>query len=597
MSKPLIIKLDMDRSAAKASMKEQTADERAMIAETKRGISEVLEQEASAAKTKDAIHKQTFRQRVAAALGIKTVEKSANDAAVSGVKSIGESGAASFAKVQVGIDLAKMGLRELIGLASGFGAAMKAAAEESKRLSGQFAGSRDQLQELATVMGEKNDNAFTLKNAKFNTATGMKEAEGLAFRTQFHNSGEQFAGKNLSKEEFAQFEKQAAQLTTAKGLSPEDSGDLAGSILGFKDRKGLGENASEDALGKFNSGLSILGRGKGRNKVLINQFSMLSSASLNSDEMKGTFTDSDEVATVISVMAEKHDAQAAEMAQAANRGLRDFDGKASDLLKKAGVNAQTKFIDAVKQITPLIEQEAKDKKLKVEDVLKLHFDDQLTREALGVAINKGVTGGAFDDRLEFAKGNQGPAPAMKAISDYDKSEAGMSRKADASVKEAELVRGAENSKVDILRKQALADLIKEKKINTTGTNFQDYIDGKLGFGVIGHNEQSRIDAQVFAKLNTRDPSNKHVNEVMPISPEARERAMNSQIKEIEAVGGNPFKDYVDPKERAQIIADNTKALNENTEEMKRQRPGANPPGHAPTVPPIVPVGVPNRAVR
>ncbi|AGA31662.1 hypothetical protein Sinac_7631 (plasmid) [Singulisphaera acidiphila DSM 18658] len=378
----------------------------------------------------------------------------------------------------------------------------------------------------------------------------MKPAEGQAFLTELYNSGAQFKGVNIGDKEFDQYSKQLAQLAIAKGMSPAETGNLGGTVLGLQDFSKFGDNASEKALGKANSAVSIMGRGKGRNATLLSQFSMLSSSAMNEDEMKGVFTDSDEVATVISVMAEKHDAQAAELAKMAIRGLRGFDKEQGDLLKKAGITAQTKFVDAIKQLAPVVEKEAKERNVKVEDVLASHFTEHGAVDALGVAINKGVSGGVFADREAFAKTVQGPEPALKDIEDLMASPRGVMRQAEADMVLASLERGQENDSFEIVRRQAAAKLMRDKQLDTTEKNLDDFIVNKASFGMLGDATQRRIDQQALKTIIDRAPagalSQDDVKGRLMITPEQVEGYGADLMEKIRKAKGDPLRDVGRP---------------------------------------------------
>lgn len=557
--KDLTIKLRLDTTQSDQASAKSTENAKkieqahaASVASQKRGIKEALNETQSAEKGKQAAIGQTAGKA-----------RDATGRFVAGNREVGDTGAAAWTKIGIGIDLATKGVHLGVAALNLYGQAAQDALARFKQLSQGFASSRDQLRELATIQGVAGDDKFTLRNAAFNTKARFNPEEGLQFRLQFGNSGQQFKGRNMSDAAYNDYEQQAAGLIAAKGFDPSTAGDLAGSLAGFKDRSKMGDKeASADALGKLNSGVSIIGAGKGRQSVLINQFSMAASAALNEDETLGNFQDSDEVAVAISLMAEKHDAAAAEMMRAATRGFRDFDGKAGDLLKKALVNSKTKWIDAVKQLAPVIEKEARDKGVKVDDVLKEHFEDILTRDAISVAINRGVSGGVIKAREDFSKTVQGSAIAQQTVADFGKSKTGMAREANAKVREAEAKRGAAGADIDTLRQQALAKLIDAREIDTTGANFNEYLDGKLGFGFLGTDKQSRIDAKVAAMLNVRSP-NASIQQhgYLPVTAEGREASFNQQIGQITAAGGNPFQDFVRTQDRTnQLLEEQNKIL-------------------------------------
>lgn len=482
-------------------------------------------------------------------------------------KTMGQESAMAGFKMQAAFSLASNALQSLVGFGRDFVQAMRDGHEKARAMTSVFGSDRDKLRELATVMGESPDNKFTLDNARYNVNTGFRFDEGLAFRSQFHNSGEQFKGRLMSDKAFGNYETSAGQLAAARGFDPSDTGELAGSLTGFRDRSKMGDSEAEgDALGKLNSGMMILGRGKGRNNVLLRQFSMASAAALNEDSQKGTFQDSDEVAAAISVMAEKHDAQAAEMVRASNRGLRAFDDKgAGPLLKRAGIGPKTSYVDALKRLAPIINEEAKAKGINVDDALKPYFEDQLTREALGVGINRGVDGGLFDDRAAFGKTQTGPAIARATIASHQGSETGQLRQAEASIELSKAQRGSEESKVEILRKQATSELISEGKIDSQKAEIGKFLSGALTLGMLPLDDQRQINRRVGSVLNRRTPEGMQQLDggSWLLDPEKSADVYGARIDQIQQAGGNPM-------EYSKEVAEHLRELLEIEREKRRR---------------------------
>lgn len=470
-------------------------------------------------------------------------------------KGLGDAGAEAFRR----IDLSTLLTRDMIrGLTSNvaefvaaFGRAITDAQQKSLQLTKQFSESRDTLGELATLMGRTADNQFTLDIGRFNRATGFRPEEGRQFLTEFYNTGAQFLGRlgtgDVGQREQEQYRIQAGQLGLARQLEPTIIGDLAGAVLGFRDYSKLGEGASEAALGTLNQALAVLGRGRGANATLARQFSQLAAATLNEDEMMGVFQDPSDLAAVVSIAAEQNPEEAAATVRAVMRGIRGFDKKrTAPLLQRAKITPKTEFIPAMEQLAPVVVEEAAREGKKVEDVLAEYFEDQLTRTGIATMINRGVVGGGFEDRLRFGRKVQGPAPAEAMIGEYMAGERGQKRMADADVILAELERGAENSKLEVVRRQALAELIRSREIDTATTNIQDYLFNRATFGTLGTAEQRRIDVRARDILNRRTPEAAIPEGGMfghlRFGAEDIGQAFNRQIAAIEEFGGNPLAD-------------------------------------------------------
>jgi hypothetical protein len=599
----LTIRLNIDRSQAKAENRAAAADNRRLEKEvlsdaeaTERardGLSRTRHAAARRAARETADEEARATRRARDELGRFVSEGVAGHRKMEDAARKSATGqAASFA-------IAQAGLQKLIDLAGAYGQAVTDAGRKSRQLTSGFGDQRDQLRELAVLMGKEADNAFTLDFARFNRTTGFRPEEGLGFLTELYNSGAQYEGKTISQAEMAQYREQVGRLAVAKQIEPSVAGDVAGSLLGFTDYTKFGDQASEQALGRLNASLAILGRGKGNNAVLARQFSMLSSAALNEEAMKGVFQSPEEVAAVVSAGAEKHDAQAAEMARAAIRGMRDFSDKdAGGLLKRAGIDPTTAFIPAIEKLAPVVLGEAQAKGLKTEDVLAQYFKDTLTREAIGTYINKGVGGGIFADRLAFGAQNAGPAAALGTIDQFRRSEAGMRREADADVRLAEMERGAENSGLEVVRRQALARLVRRKEIDTNATNLKDYLVGKTSFGVLGEPEQLRIDEETQRLLRERTPAGvaaPPLSDLLNVSPLAREEDLRNRMGRIRAAGGNPFEPTPAlaapaPGQAPPAAADNSavveilRSINDGINRLFHQKPPPRPPAPMPGAP-------------
>lgn len=468
--------------------------------------------------------------------------------AVKGHEDVGRAGVLAQQGILLAVSAANTVFAKGVELAKAYVDASVAAAKKSRELAAGFTDTRDQLRDLASMMGKSVDNKFVLENAAFNRAAAMRPQEGLAFRSAFQGSGAQFAGKSMSEAEFVQYERQAAQLTAARGLDANVGGELAGSILGMRSFDKFKDQASEQALGTTNTALAVLGRGRGDNSVLAGQLTRLASASVNEDATKGALQDPIEAAAMISVAAEKSPAQASELSMMALRGLRDFK---NPLISKAKINAQTTPIDAFRKLAPIVEEMAKKKGVKPEDILRESFSDVGTAESIGVFLNKGITGGVFQDRLDYAKGFAGPKPAMESIAEFQSGETGQARIADASIEEAKMSRGSENSAVEIIRRQALARLVADKRIDTTATNLGDYISQKTTFGLLGTTEQTRIDSEVRRMLQERatkagvgerewDNGQMQSPTSRMNSAEGMERYISDRVDAIRGAGMNPF---------------------------------------------------------
>ncbi len=572
----LTIQLKLDNRQAKQSSTEFAEHQKTNEA----GV--LADQQAAERGKLDGI-KRSNRERIASQIQTLEAETAAarrgaqaQSEAVKGVNlAAAESSTRAAAMVGVAIGAATQGFRELLQLAHGVGQAVTDAQRKQKELATGFGESRDQLRELATLMDRRADDEFAIDVAQFGAATGLRQPESKAFLTELYNAGAQYKGRTISDAEFEQYSRQTAKLSLARGMTMEQGGDLAGTILGFTDYSKFGARASEQAAATMNASLAILGHGQGANPVLARQFHMITAALLNENKDSGVFKRPEEAAAAVSIAAEFHDAGASEIIRGTVRALRGFgkDDKQSPLLARAGITPRTSFEDAIRKLAPAVQAEARQRNILIEDVLGENFDE-LGKTGLATFINKGVFAGAFQERREFGATVAGYDRAESLIQGYEGTTSGQHRLASAQVQLAEAERGRETSKLEIVRKQALAELIRRRAIDTTGTNISRYLFDAATFGSLGSGEQRQIDLAVRDILNRRTPSTAvpatgprgHLN----ISAEGLQGAFNRQISAIEQAGGNP---YADP-----VVA----AIKEQTAVMQRSDPA--PPAPLPNAP-------------
>ncbi len=438
-------------------------------------------------------------------------------------------------------------------VAAAFGQAAEAAAVKMKAVSDKFSGTRDSVRELANLQGKQaGDPAFLRDFAQFNRETGMRRDESIAFQSQLLNSGAQFvgdeAGKNIGVAESREFARQAAALSVARGANPDVAGDLAGRILGTTDFKKFGDQGSEVALGRFNAPLAILDAGVGKSAQLMNQYNMLLGTAFNEDEAKGAFSDVEEMATVISVQAQKSVGRSFTGVRAAMKGVRDFD---NPLIKKAGITPKTKFQDAIRMLAPVVQAEAdaRGDGSKPIDILNEYFEDDLTAEGIGTQIEQGVNQRLYDKRAEVGRRARGPEAGLAKIAEFRKTGTFLNREADAFNEQVDIEKGIVSADVDILRKQSIGELRRDKKLDTTGSEMQKYLQGKLAFGLVPDRDRSMVDSHVLGMLSRRGDKGLYsyggelgFPGVKGYTPEGREEYLNERIAAAKAQERDPFHD-------------------------------------------------------
>lgn len=535
--KDLTFNLKLDRSQAKAEQRAHAADH-AKLEKEMQAVTTAAEK----AKTDTAV--EASRRRAQAAIDAYYKSTQAAKEEKKAHEDAGNAGLSSFSKMGVAAAAAQVAFQGVLKVVNSIGAAVTDAGERSKRLTSQFGDERDQLRELATLMGRTADSKFAIEMARFGAKTGMTSGERTGFLTEFMNAGAQFEGKTIAGGEFRQFAEQAAALSLAKGIRPEQAGDVAGGILGLTNFDKFGGQASEQALAQMNMTLATLGRGKGDNAVLARQFSMLASASLSEDKLQGAFQRPEEVAAVISVAAEKSAPQAAELAKMAGRGLRDFD---NPLIKRSGVTPTDSFIQAFTKINAQVSQEvqarqAKTPGFKVEDLLRENIKDEGTIDAFNVFLNKGVAGGGFADRLAFAQQNAGVDVAGGVLQDFFGTDTGRRRLRQQELAASQAAQGAKRSQLDLVRLEAARGLIDRGELNTNASGIKDYLIDATSFRLLGSAEQLRIDEETQRLLMARSPAGTKAapfSDMFNVTPLAREDDLMRRMARITEAGGDP----------------------------------------------------------
>jgi hypothetical protein len=547
-------------------------------------------------------------------------------------------GLAEKTAISLGSSVIRMGASYL-GLQAGkailtnLGQAAQQADIHQKKLSDDVERHRDALREIKALEGGKSNTQAVVEATEYQAKTGLTSQEAIEGRTQFLNSGAQFEGKKISSPEFKQLQEQAGALAAAEGAKPGELLGLAGQLIGTRDFKPFGDNASEEALGQTYRGFKILGRGSGDNPILLKQSQELLASLHNEDAMKGVFQNTDDVFTSISVAAEKNQGEAATLVKSANKGLREFD---NPLIKKAGITPKTQFLDAIKLLDPIVTKEAQDSGTKVDDVLRKNFEDFRTAEGIGVFLNKGLGGGVIKDRQNYAKGGvidgvdygsglQGTAPALDSIKAAQNDPDGpvAARISNAQLDLSNTKRGSETLLLKAIRTRAEAKLAEPKQpggpqIDTTSTFFKDKVLDAVNpdrlFGWAPSTRDRRITDQVKVDLKQRaenagitfdDKVFKNVigapsNIVGQATPESMDKRYATIAEQLQRFGVNPLVDTPRDPSRAgqplndktaeimqaltQALVENTKATQANSQQGQPAGPAA--PGQRPIPAPL-----------
>jgi hypothetical protein len=545
-------------AATKQAYKEEEVSARSAYASMARESKRMSDAQIRSDKERSASTLQAFRGQSSGLADVRARLDANRKAATNTGGAFGrmaDTGIAGMLKFATATTAVGFALNQVRDIAHGVGSAIIAAAERSRQLAGDFTKSATDARGLAAVLGVAPDDTFALQNANFNAVTGFSQAEGLQFRSQYANSGNQFKGNKISEPEFYQAEQQLGALGMARGLPGDVAGDLAGSALGFRDYTKFGDRASETALGDVNQALAVLDAGKGEPGVLGRQLSMTAAASLSEDGMRGQFRTLAEAATAVSVAAERNPAGANEVVRAGIRAVADLNDKnAGPLLAEAKITEKDTFFEKMKKLSPVVNEQAKSRGVKTDTILSEAFHNELEREAISVFLNRGVEGGVITQREGVAKANVGEAPAVEAVRRFQSTTGGQRALADADVALSETKQGQKNSRLDIIRRQEIRKMIDSGELDSAEGNIKDFLREKVTFGMIDSGRQQRITDHVRTRIN---------DQAVPLGiPEAKDmgawnaaadRSMNNRLDQLKAKGVDGT---IDTKRMEQLMEEN-----------------------------------------
>ncbi|CAB4130992.1 hypothetical protein UFOVP124_48 [uncultured Caudovirales phage] len=383
----------------------------------------------------------------------------------------------SLSKAMIATSVAMKGISFGLDLMRDFSAASKEAWQYNEDITKSLINRMKAERELQAMQGRKSTAETAIETLRFAVNAGMSAEDATKFKTEFQNSGAQFVGKTVTKEQSEQFQKQAAQFAAVKGIESDVVGDLAGKLTGQHDFSKEGEAGSKELFKRMSQSMAILSAGSGGNSQLVQQQSRIMASLMAEDETAGVFKTPQEVATLVSTFAEASPKETETYSKAAVRGLRDFKGKPAALLNRAGINPQTSFMDAIGKIAPIIDDIAKQTGEKRYDVLGRYFEDQETKTALSVLLNKGVgPNGTFAARAKVAEETD-PDKVMAEMKDALNDVKGplFATAAETGKQLAESERAKGRVGYQNLSQMAENRLIEKQEINTPFSNFMEKI--------------------------------------------------------------------------------------------------------------------------
>lgn len=501
----------------------------------------------------------------------------------------GKKGGQAFELISLKSAATVVSLQKVLQVASEIGTVLQRAQERAKGFADEFIKTRDTLRELSKTMGVTLDDNFVKQNQEFNKSAMMTAAEGLAYRNRYYGSGVQFMGKNLSAKEFGDLERGGAQLATLNGIDAGIAGDMFGGVAGMFDYNKYGDQAGEKALAVGNQSLMVLQRGRGLTSKNVEELTKLNSATFSEQEKTGITANPVTNAAMVSLAAELNPNEAALPIIDLFSEIRKKGGKAEPLLKAAGLNGTEDPIKILEGIRPILEKEMQRTGLELDQVAGKFFEERGTR-LLTTFINKGVIGGGFADRINYAKGFESPDGVQKEIDAFAASETGRARKIEAEKSNLDLMKGNEQSSLELLRRDAENRLRSSGNIDTAATDNTDWWANKNPLNYAYGSRDQRVDQEIRNRIKDRIPEPvmagvlsedemfrmKHGN--MSWSSGSEAEMLNKLVQAANAKG-------IDlTKTDEELRAEANRLLKQNNELLAKQAAGTTVPSALPSAP-------------
>jgi hypothetical protein len=457
-------------------------------------------------------------------------------------KKTGDAGRISFGQIATAAGGVVTVVQSVVAQVAQLAAGLDRVGEKSRALTREFSSQRDRTRELAAVEGKTPDNAFTLGIHRFARGSGLSFDEALGFRSNFANTATQFLGRNINQSEFDQYRAMSAKAMARTGASPEASASFASMFL-TRDLNPLGDKAAEEAFRRQFQIASIYDAGAGTASQNFGAFAQLKSAFEADPQMQGAFKSDQELAIIGSVANAAGPDRQRDQVNDLVRNLRRPDNKELNALKqRAGVTNKMGIRQTIETLAPLLVKEAKATGQGLDQVIGKYIPDAGAREALSIQIGRGVLGGEYKQRQGVADASGAAGAGERALSEFMASEAGQGRVAEADIGLAEAERGAQNSPLEVIRKQALARLVRDQRIDSNASAVQDFLSGKMSFGFLGDPDQRRINDETQRLLNARLGESSPISAAvtpMAIEQELRDRITGARQRGIDPLKPNP----------------------------------------------------------
>lgn len=329
------------------------------------------------------------------------------------------------------------------------------------------------LRPLASVVGRQPTAEFAKEMAGFGVKAGMSKEQAATFMETFAGRANIVKGKTISEPEYEKYSLSAAQMATARGISPEAAGDIFAAVLKIENFKGKA-NESAEALARASVLFDVLDAGTGKIEQLLPQAIELISALASENALEGMFRSAGEIGVLTSLMAERGPQEAAVFGRNLMKASYRTDKKIQPFLKETGITPGMAGMEILERGLSGIGAHV----AKGENLQQVLMDFGLATNVREMQAWQTAFAGrerVLKPQMERLRGGEGPggvARAQQAIA------AAMQRpdvrytQAQAAVEAAKIERGIESAPMNIARLQAEAALVSERMDESLAGAFQ-----------------------------------------------------------------------------------------------------------------------------
>ncbi|MBY0398107.1 MAG: hypothetical protein K2X91_16805 [Thermoleophilia bacterium] len=497
--------------------------------------------------------------------------KQTADASEASYRKAGEAGRASFAMMATAAGGALQVVNQLVSQMKAYSDALDAVKRKERERGQKGASGLESMRELAALMGETPDIAFGKRMAEQRRRTLMTPEEQITFGKGVADSGAQFVGRQVSKEQDRIAREKVAALAVARGINPDAAGQLLGRIYGSRDWTG---RPAEDIVAEFNASAGQLSAGSGDASRLATETSKVMAALSSDDTMRGRIRGPAAAARMVSLMAESNPGEEATAVRALSRGLFDFtDKRAVPVLKEAGIQQTDDMEAALRKIAPVIEGRARQRGVPLQTIVGESFSDEQVRTALVGAMG-GVKAGVLDQRRGVEAEARRAGAAERVLSDFRGSDLGTIRRQATNEEVDESLRGLNRVRLEVLEQRARTRI--KTQIERPGMQVADTLI-KTFTGIDA--EQTAVDREMLRDLLSGAPKgiqDQYRDASIPNNPAMRRQFFGKVMGDIEGAGGNPLA-AGDP-----VLEE----MKKQTAALERMAPGQAPPRPMAEAPPV-----------